>query len=148
MDIKKTHEVANRLNGKKVLAEDKDPFRVENWDEVLSPLVKDVRTLVDNGVSISYDALNAILVGKGAQFHSGGHAKFEVRAFPFDFSEKNKEFAQLPVKTPLSVEEERELLTEYIKRAVKVQYNAAAISLPENWKDLINRLAERYIRKR
>ena len=149
LDIKKPFEVVKRLKGKKVLSIFKSPFRVENWDEILNPLVKDVRTLVDNGIPISSDSRNAILVGKGAKFHSEGHAKYEARVFGFDFSDKHKELDQLPEKKPLSEENERELLSEYIKQVVRVQYSSGkVVAFPAEWKELLERLPERYLRKK
>ncbi|USE35045.1 hypothetical protein [Endozoicomonas sp. SCSIO W0465] len=147
LDRKNYRETVERLNNKKVLPADQNPFSLEHWDEVLNPLVKDIRTLIDNGVSTLGDSLNAILVGKGTQFHSGGPADYEARAFPFDFSDKYDQYDQLPVKKRLTTEEERKTLKDYIEQVVFVQFNAAAIFLPGKWKDLVDRLTERYLRQ-
>ncbi len=140
-------EVFNQLNRKKVLSEGQEPFRLEDWDEALNPLVNDIRTLIDNGVSKPGDAINAILVGKGSQFHSGGPADYEVRAFPFDFSSKLFQYDRLPVKKQLTVEDEKTILKAYIKAVVFVQFDTNEFCLPKAWEDLVDQLVERYRRQ-
>jgi len=147
LDKKKPFEVFDRLGEKKILPEGAEAFILENWDNPLKLLVDDIRTLVDNGVSIHSDTLNAILVGKGNKWNKG-FAEYEVRAFPFDFSFKSVEYKQLPVKKALSMDEERSMLERYIYLALFVQYNFKAHDIPEEWHQLKKRLTKRYLRKR
>ncbi|WBA83168.1 hypothetical protein [Endozoicomonas sp. GU-1] len=148
VDHKDCDKLAGQLNGRKVLPAGQDAFKLENWDEVLNPLVNDIRTLIDNGISTLGDACNAILVGKGNKFHSGGQADFEARAFPFDFSSKAEQYDQLPVIKRLKAKEEQRTLKAYIEQVVFVQYDAKACFLPEKWKELAKDLTKRYLRRR
>ncbi|MGO0306376.1 hypothetical protein ACTL6P_07135 [Endozoicomonas acroporae] len=148
LDHKDCDKLAGQLNGKKVLPAGQDAFTLENWDEVLNPLVNDIRTLIDNGISTLGDACNAILVGKGNKFHSGGQADFEARAFPFDFSSKVEQYDQLPVKKRLKAKEEERTLRAYIEQVVFIQFDATACALPKEWKGLVKDLAKRYLRRR
>ncbi|WP_257264014.1 hypothetical protein [Endozoicomonas sp. ONNA2] len=147
LDGKNYLEAASRLDDRKVLPADKDSFTLDNWDQVLMPLVKDIRTLIDNGVSTLDDACSAILVGKGTKFHSGGPADYEVRAFPFDFSSKQAEYVGLPVKERLSAKEEESTLKQYIRAVVTVQFDAYSCDLPEEWESLVVSLTKRYLRQ-
>jgi len=149
LDSKNVREVVDRLGENKILPEGANSFELENWDKPLKLLVEDIRTLVDNGVSTQGDTLNAILVGKGNDWHKGsdGYDGYEVRAFPFDFSSKYY-YKQFPVKEALSVEDERGMLEGYIKLALFVQYNYNAHDLSEEWQELQKKLTERYLRKR
>ncbi len=147
LDINNTNETADRLSGRKVLSGGQDPFRLENWDGVLTPLVHDVRVLVDNGVHTIRDTLNAILAGKGTKFHTGGHTDYEARVFPFDFSNEFYELRQLPDKKKLSNEEEKAILRAYIEQVVWIQFDVKKHHLPSEWHELIDRLIERYLRK-
>lgn len=148
LDSKKEREVIRRLNDKKVLPHGQDPFLVENWDNVLAPLVQDVRVLVDNGVNIQGDALNAILAGKGSKFHSGSDTDYEVRAFPFDFSSKHTEYSQLPIKRQLSFADERKMLKSFIAEIVGIQLCCDGRTGLQKEMKLIESLTERYLRKR
>ena len=147
LDSKNYLETARRLGEKKVLSAGQSPFTLENWDKVLIPMVKDIRTLIDNGVSTLGDASNAILAGKGTKFHSGGPADFEARAFPFDFSSKDFEYDRLPVKKRLTAEVEEKTLREYIRKVVSVEFDAYEDGLPKEWKDLVEDLTKRYLRQ-
>ncbi|WP_422459364.1 hypothetical protein [Endozoicomonas sp. ALB115] len=140
-------KIFNHLNGKKVLSEGQKPSILENWDAALTPLVKDIRNLIDNGVYNPGDAFNMILVGKGAKFHSGGPADYEVRAFPIDFSSKIFCYDRLPVKNQLKAEDEKTILKAHIKQAALIQLDANAHQLTKDWKRLVDNLAERYLRK-
>ncbi|MBO9483256.1 hypothetical protein [Salinisphaera sp. G21_0] len=140
-------EIFNHLNGKKVLSEGQKPLKPEDWDATLTPLVKDIRNLIDNGVYNPGDAFNIILVGKGAKFHSGGPADYEVRAFPIDFSSRFFHYDRLPVKNKLTAADEKTILKAHIKEVVLIQFDANAHQLPEDWESLVDRLAERYLRK-
>ncbi|WP_257297308.1 hypothetical protein [Endozoicomonas sp. YOMI1] len=148
-----TEEEAERLVGKKLLAVGQDPLKPENWDEVLKPLVNDIRTLIDNGVSTSADSIDAphihkaILVGKGNKFHSGGPADYEIRAFPFEFANENVELDQLPPKKKHTAKEEESTLRQYIESAVFVQYDPKKYLLPTEWKKLVDELTERHLRR-
>ncbi|WP_257294940.1 hypothetical protein, partial [Endozoicomonas sp. YOMI1] len=146
LEIRSTDITVTRLRGRKLLPVDTDQFNVENWDEVLTPLVNDIRTLIDNGVSTLGDPLKVILVGKGNKFHSGGPADYEARAFPFDFSSKRFQYDQLPVKKRLSAKEEEETLRAYIQEVVNVQFNYSA-NLPQKWEALVDKLTRRYRRR-
>ncbi len=139
--------IFNHLNDKKVLSEGQKPSILENWDAALTPLVKDIRNLIDNGVYNPGDAFNMILVGKGAKLHSGGPADYEVRAFPIDFSSKIFRYDRLPVKNQLTAEDEKTILKAHIKQAALIQFDANAHQLPKDWKRLVDNLAERYLRK-
>ncbi|MGO0306375.1 hypothetical protein ACTL6P_07130 [Endozoicomonas acroporae] len=139
--------IFNHLNDKKVLSEGQKSSILENWDAALTPLVKDIRNLIDNGVYNPGDAFNMILVGKGAKFHSGGPADYEVRAFPIDFSSKIFRYDRLPVKNQLTAEDEKTILKAHIKQAALIQFDANAHQLPKDWKRLVDNLAERYLRK-
>ena len=148
LDRKKDIEVIERLDGRKILSEDQDPFSVANWDKVLEPLVHDIRTMVDNGVNTQGDALNSILVGKGSKFHSGSDADYEVRAFPFDFSSKSVEYTQLPVKKQLSLEAEEKMLRAYIGEIIFIQFASEERPQAKKKTALIESLTERHLRKR
>ncbi|MBO9496159.1 hypothetical protein J7438_19030 [Thalassotalea sp. G20_0] len=148
LDSKAPFNITDQLNGKKVLSAGQKPFILENWDEVLNPLVNDIRTLIDNGVFARHDSLNAILVGKGNKFHSGGQADFEVRAFPFDFSSKFEQYDQLPVKKRLKAKEEERTLRAYIEQVVFIQFDTKKCTLPKEWEDLVTDLTKRYRRRR
>ena len=148
LDSKKDTEVMRRMNGRQVLSDDQNPFSVENWDNILKPLVQDIRVLVDNGVDIKGDALNAIIAGKGSKFHSGSDADYEARAFPFDFSSKHTEQSQLPVKRQLSLADERKMLKSFIEEVVGVQFYFDERTGLQKQMQLIESLTERYLRKR
>ncbi|WBA83169.1 hypothetical protein [Endozoicomonas sp. GU-1] len=158
MHKKSTSEENELLDGKKLLAvdEDKDEDEYirtpENWDEVLKPLVNDVRTLIDNGVSTRacYGIAathKAIVVGKGNKFHSGGPAEYEIRAFPYEFVDETTQLDQLPPKKQLTAREEEEILQHYFELAAFVQFNPKAWFLPKEWKKLVKDLVERHIRR-
>ncbi|WP_422491019.1 hypothetical protein [Endozoicomonas sp. ALE010] len=148
LDSKAPFNIVDQLKGKKLLSAGQNPFIPENWDEVLNPLVNDIRTLIDNGIFARHDSLNAILVGKGNKFHSGGQADFEARAFPFDFSSKVEQYDQLPVKKRLKAKEEERTLSAYIEQVVFIQFDATKCALPKEWKGLVKDLTTRYLRRR
>ncbi|MBO9483254.1 hypothetical protein [Salinisphaera sp. G21_0] len=156
MHKRSTSEETELLDGKKLLAVDEDEDKYiltpEHWDEVLKPLVNDVRTLIDNGVSThacyGISATHkAIVVGKGNKFHSGGPADYEIRAFPYEFVDETTQLDQLPPKKRLTAKEEKEILRHYIELAAFVQFNPKAWRLPKEWKKLVKDLVERHIRR-
>ncbi|WP_257264015.1 hypothetical protein [Endozoicomonas sp. ONNA2] len=146
LDTSKAYNTSTVLDDKKLLPDDTEELKAENWDELLNPLVKDIRTLIDNGVSTLGDPIKVILVGKGNKFHSGGSADYEVRAFPFTFSSKHFQHDQFPVKKRLSAKEETKTLRAYIHEVVNMQFNFMA-RLPQEWETLVDKLTRRHSRR-
>ncbi|WP_257264016.1 hypothetical protein [Endozoicomonas sp. ONNA2] len=149
-----THDEEERLKGIKLLPEDSNEKAVESWDEALKPLVKDVRTLIDHGLTAYNGVVNyaapythkSIIVGKGNKFHSGGPADYEIRAFPYEFVNENAQLHQLPPKNRLSSEDERKTLQRYIESALWVHFNPNTAFLPAEYQSLAEKLAERHLR--
>ena len=68
---------------------DTDRYDVKAWMNILSSLIQDIQTLVNNRVYLGSDSLNLVFVAKGSYWHSSRDLPYEVRIFGFDFSSKS-----------------------------------------------------------
>ena len=87
------------------------------WVDVLSPLLKDLDQIADNGFRLASDTLNLVFVKKGSQWHSGSQLPFEIRLFTFDFA--SKRFAlDLSERTPLKFSQVYRMLRKLVEYAI------------------------------
>jgi len=139
-------EIQLTLSQLELFPSDVDLHSLEAWEPLISPLVKDLYKMYENGFVGPPDSRNVIFIGPGP-LHSGKGTHFEVRAFPFDFSKKLSRTSLRKSLQPQSHSDLSKMATAYIEDVFWMirtfpKYGEKVTSADEE--KLIEKLIEKY----